>query len=154
MSEKSINSNENNEDDSSKKYKIWDDYEKQGELGVGAFGKVYKAKDKKTGRLVAIKELDKARFRDSEKYLNEPKIMKELVSENIVGLIDTLDTEEQYYIIMELCLINLDDFIKMRQSGLSDEEVKEVLIQLNKAFSLMHKKDIIHRDLKLSNILI
>jgi serine/threonine protein kinase len=142
------------EEESQKQNKIWENYEECSTLGLGAFGKVYKAKDKKTNRYVAIKELDKARFRDSEKYLNEPKIMKELVSENIVGLIDTLDTEEQYYIIMELCLINLDDFIKMRQSGLSDEEVKEVLIQLNKAFSLMHKKDIIHRDLKLSNILI
>ena len=128
------------EEESQKQNKIWENYEECNTLGLGAFGKVYKAKDKKTNRYVAIKELDKARFRDSEKYLNEPKIMKELVSENIVGLIDTLDTEEQYYIIMELCLINLDDFIKMRQSGLSDEEVKEVLIQLNKAFSLMHKK--------------
>ena len=154
MSEKSINSNENNEDDSSKKYKIWDDYEEQGTLGVGAFGKVYKAKDKKTGRLVAIKELDKARFRDPEKYLNEPKIMKILKCENIVNLVGIVDTEEQYYIIMELCLINLDEFFKIRGTGFSDMEIKEILIQLNKAFLIMHKKDIIHRDLKLSNILL
>ena len=52
---------------------------------------------------------------------------------------------------MELCLINLEEYMKIRDKGLSIEELREFLIELNKT---LKSKDIIYRDLKLTNILI
>ena len=52
---------------------------------------------------------------------------------------------------MELCLINLEEYMKIRDKGLSIQELKEFLIELNKT---LKSKEIIYRDLKLTNILI
>ena len=133
---------------------IWKEYEEIGTIGMGAFGKVFKAKDRKTGEYLAIKELDKARFRDSDRYLREAEVMKILNCESIVRLIKTFETEENYYLIMELCLINLDEYLKLRNSGLSVDEVRILLTELNIAIKQFLDKDIVHRDLKLSNILL
>ncbi len=55
---------------------------------------------------------------------------------------------------MDLCLCNLEEYIKMRKDNLSIEEIREILIQLNESLKLMIKEDIIYRDLKPQNILI
>ena len=54
---------------------------------------------------------------------------------------------------MELCL-NLDEYLKIRNEGLSIEELKYILIELNKMFKKMHDNNIYHKNLNLSNILI
>ncbi len=136
------------------KKEIWKEYEEVGTIGMGAFGKVFKVRERSTGKYMAIKELDKARFRDTERYLREAEIMKTLSCESIVRLIKTFETEDNYYLIMELCLINLDEYLKIRESGLSVDEVKLLLKELNIAIKQFLDKDIVHRDLKLSNILL
>ncbi len=75
-------------------------------------------------------------------------------SENSVSLLDSIETEEYYYLILELCFISLEDYIKMRKEPLSIEEIKEVLLELNECLKEMKNKNIIHRDLKPSNILL
>ena len=55
---------------------------------------------------------------------------------------------------MDLCLCNLDEYVKMRKDNLSIEEIREILIQLNESLKLMNNNKIIHRDLKPQNILI
>ena len=55
---------------------------------------------------------------------------------------------------MDLCIINLEDYIKNRENKITINEIKEVLIKLNNVFKIKKKKKIIHRDLKPSNILI
>ena len=55
---------------------------------------------------------------------------------------------------MDLCINNLEDYIKSRENEITINEIKEVLIQLNNVFKIMNNKKIIHRDLKPSNILI
>ena len=65
-----------------------------------------------------------------------------------------IDTKDYFYIIMDLCIINLEDYIKNRENKITINEIKEVLIQLNNLFKIMNEKRIIHRDLKPSNILI
>ena len=57
--------------------------------------------------------------------------MKILDCESIIGLIKTLETEENFYLIMELSLINLDEYLKIRKNGLSFDEVKIILKELN-----------------------
>ena len=119
---------------------VWEKYDKMGTMGTGAYAHVYKAKNKETGKIYAIKE--------------EAGKMKELKSNNTVCFIDLIETEFHFYIIMEFCLLNLEEYMKIRNEALSIDEIRELLIQLNNAFKLLNEKKLIHRDLKLSNILI
>ena len=67
---------------------------------------------------------------------------------------DDYDDNTSYYIVMEKCDGDLDKLIEERKNGFSDMEIKNILLQLNEAFKIMHSKNIIHRDLKPQNILI
>ena len=132
---------------------IWEKYSEEGILGVGRFGKVYKVKDKNTNQLYALKELIKLQT-SKAKYNEEIKTIKMLASENSISIIDEIETKDYYYIIFDLCLFNLEHYIKNSNRKISSEEIKSVLLQLNNVFKEMNKKKIIHRDIKPSNILI
>jgi serine/threonine-protein kinase ULK/ATG1 len=132
---------------------IWDEYYRIELIGSGAFSKVYRAKSKLNNEYVAIKEIKRINISQNS-ILNEIKSMKELKSENSVSLIDSIETNDSYYFVLELCLISVDEYIKKRGSPLSTEEIKEILINLNESFKEMKNKNIIHRDLKPSNILL
>jgi len=134
---------------------IWDKYLKTELIGSGAFADVYKARDNTTGEYVAIKEIKKLKISNSESLiLKEIEIMKKLKSENSVLLIDTIETPESYYIIMELCFMNLEQYLKIRKTPLSIDEIREILIDLNNSLKEMYYQNIVHRDLKPSNILL
>ena len=121
-------------------------------IGSGTFGNIYKAQNKETKYYVAIKEIDKERYDNSTN--EESEIMNKIKTENSVSVIETIDTKEYYYIVMELCDCNLEEYILKREKKLSIKEIREVLTQLNNTFKIMQKENIIHRDLKPSNILI
>ena len=71
--------------------------------------------------------------------------------DNLISIIDIINSKDYYYIVTELCLINLEEYMKIRDKGLSIEELREFLIKLNKT---LKSKEIIYRDLKSTNILI
>ena len=124
-------------------------------IGEGSYANIYKAQNKTTKSYVAIKEIDKRRYNKLTKEIfNETEIMNIIKSENSVNFKDKIDTKDYFYIIMDLCIINLEDYIKSRENEITINEIKEVLIQLNNVFKIMNNKKIIHRDLKPSNILI
>ena len=134
---------------------IWDKYIKTELIGSGAFADVYKAKDTTTGEFVAIKEIKKIKIENSESLiLKEIEIMKKLKSENSVSLIETIETPESYFIIMELCLMNLEQYLKIRKTPLSIDEIREILFDLNNSLKEIYSQNILHRDLKPSNILL
>ena len=132
---------------------IWDKYIKKETIGIGSYGKVYKAQNKETGKYVAIKEIDKEGI-ENQMYLTEIEIMKKLNSENSVRLKETFDSNDFFYIIMDLCACNLADYVKIRETPLSIDEIRQILIQLNNIFKIMINNNIVHTDLKPSNILI
>ena len=107
----------------------------------------------KQKKCVAVKEIDKTRIKDKN-ILNEIEIMKKLKSDNSLLLIDNIETKDSYYLILELCYMSLEEYIKERKDNLSIEEIKEVLLKLNKSLKEMKEKNILHRDLKPSNILL
>ena len=80
--------------------------------------------------------------------------MNIIKSENTVCIKEKIETNDNYYIIMDLCECNLEEYVKRRENPISIKEIKEVLNQLNNVFKIMNDKKIIHRDLKPSNILI
>ena len=131
---------------------VWEKYKKIEIIGYGTYGNIYKCKDKKTKNYVAIKEILKKK--SNGKYLSEIEIMKKIKNENSILFKEKFETEEYIYIVMELCLCNLEEYIKMKENGLSINEIKHILNQLNKTFKIMLKENIIHKDLKPNNILI
>ena len=64
-----------------------------------------------------------------EVLLKQKKKNRKICS--IKELIETFETKDNQYIIMELCLINLEEYIKIKNEGLSIEEIKEILYQIN-----------------------
>jgi len=133
---------------------IWEEYNKIELINSSCFTNIYRAKNKKTNEYVAIKEIKKTSQINADDILKSIEIMVKLKSENSVSLIDSIETKECYYLVLELCYISLDDYIKMRKDALSIEEIREVLLELNEYLKEMNNKNIIHKDLKPSNILL
>ena len=131
---------------------IWEKYDKKELIGTGTYGNIFKAKNKEKGNYVAIKEIPKKK--SNNKLLNEIEIMSKIKNENCISLKETFDTNDFFYIVTELCICNLEEYIKMRDTGLSINEIKHILIQINNTLKLTLKENLIHRDLKPSNILI
>ena len=132
-------------------------------IGEGSYGVVYKASDTyNNNSLVAIKQISKMRI-NSNAYLiealkKELYIMRLVSDENSVKLIEDFETDEKYNLVMELCDSDLDIELKKRKSetkkGFNELEVQAIMNQFNIIFKKMQKEHVIHRDLKLKNIMI
>ena len=141
--------NENENLKGIKRYK----FNKDDIIGRGGFGCVYKAYDLNTKENVAIKEIY---FEDDDKkylILNEIELMENIESLYSIKVKDKFIDGKYYYIIMELCDDNLENFVK-KKGKLNVELIQKILIQLNDALRIMKNKNISHRDIKPENILI
>ena len=118
---------------------IWDKYKKIEIIGLGAFGDVYRGKINK--EYVAIKEIKKLKTNE-KKFVEETEIMKIIESDNSVKLIERVETEDSFYIISELCDLSLEEYLNKRKESLSIEEIKELLIDLNKGLKVMYENKI------------
>ena len=131
-------------------------------LGKGTFGEVYLTKKENSNNLFATKRLDK-QLVDSQKYQkyfnNEISILNQLKHENIIKLYDIRHTENHYYMIMEYCnggslLQCLKRYKELYHRPFTEEIVQYLMYQIVSAVKYIHSKRIIHRDLKLDNILV
>ena len=82
---------------------IWEKFKKIEILGKGQFGNVYKIKY--NNEYFAIKEINKI-----DKFLIDTQVMKKMECENLVKVIESVKTEDSFYIISELCFSNLEEF--------------------------------------------
>ena len=128
-------------------------YEILEEIGQGSFASVYKALNKKTNDFVAIKKIFK-REKYDDIFKREIEIMQKINDQHSLKFIEFFEDEKNYYLILELCDTDLNAFLNFRRKGLEINDIKNVLNQLNSAFKLMLNKKIVHRDLKLQNILV
>ena len=128
-------------------------------IGSGSFGEVFLGHLRSTGEKIAVKRVKKAKLKKYGEYLikafhKEIESMKLCGCENSVRLINMIETENNYNIVMELCDSDLLVHLNKSPSPFSVDEIRDIFSQLNNTFKIMQKHNIIHRDLKLGNILI
>ena len=126
-------------------------------LGKGAFGKVNLALHIASGKLVAIKSFNKKKLlseHSKQKIKTEIDILKKLKNSNFFTKIyDTFQTETHILIVMEFICADLLGFIRKREK-LSEKISKIIFIQIIQGLKYMHKFNIVHRDIKLDNLLL
>ncbi|XP_038564678.1 serine/threonine-protein kinase 10 [Micropterus salmoides] len=126
-----------------------------GELGDGAFGKVYKARNKETGALAAAKQIETKSEDELEDYIVEIDILAKCDHRYIVKLLDAFYHENKLWIMIEFCPGGAVDATMLElDRGLTEPQIKVVCRQMLEALVYLHSMKIIHRDLKAGNILL
>ena len=102
-----------------------------------------------------IDEIEEEDFNEEiNKFNRELSIMKQCYCENSVEIYDYFDTKDYFIIVMELCDSTLFKELAKTKKGFSPKEIREILLQLNNVFRIMNENNIVHRDIKLHNILV
>lgn len=132
-------------------------YEIMGRIGAGGMADVYKARDHKLNRYVAVKVL-KREFREDEnfvkKFQTEAQAAAGLMHPNIVNVYDVGEDRGLYYFVMELVEgITLKDYIQ-KKGRLTVKEVISISLQVCAGIEAAHNHQIVHRDIKPQNIII
>ncbi|XP_028272889.1 serine/threonine-protein kinase 10-like [Parambassis ranga] len=126
-----------------------------GELGDGAFGKVFKAQNKLTGILAAAKVIDTKTEDELEDYMVEIDILASCDHQNIVKLLDAFYFESKLWILIEFCAGGAVDAVMLElERPLTEPQIRVVCQQTLQALIYLHENKIIHRDLKAGNILL
>ena len=124
-------------------------------LGEGSFGKVYKAKQIATGKLVAVKQIDKTsmdRF-EMQLQITEIELLKVIGSHPyIIKLVDVMEDDKNFFIVLEY-LDGRDLFEFMNRNFMNEAKAKKILYSILRAVKYLHNFGIVHRDIKLENIM-
>ena len=136
---------------------VGDRYEILDKVGSGGMAEVFKGKDHKLNRFVAVKVL-KEEYRENEsfvkKFKEEAQAAAGLAHPNIVNVYDVGDENGIYYIVMELVEgITLKNYIE-RKGQLTIKEATSIAIQVSAGLEVAHNNHIVHRDIKPQNIII
>ncbi|OUM67496.1 hypothetical protein PIROE2DRAFT_26470, partial [Piromyces sp. E2] len=135
-------------------------------IGRGAFGKIFKAKRKSDGSIVAIKktELDKnyEHLVISNSTLREISLLASLKHRNVIKMLDFIlpnENDVQFkndvFVVMEYGQTDLEKLItNYYKNGLPETLIKDFLYQLLNGLTYCHDKGIVHRDLKPQNIIL
>ena len=136
---------------------IGDRYEIQNKIGSGGMSVVFKGRDQKLNRFVAVKVL-KAEYREDKnfvrKFKEEAQAAACLAHPNIVNVYDVGEEVGDHYIVMELVEgITLKNYIE-RKGKLTIKEATSIAIQVSMGLEVAHNNEIVHRDIKPQNIMI
>jgi len=126
-------------------------------IGKGAFGKVTLGIHKLTGKYVAIKSIERNYMKDEfsrKKVVQEVYILKKIRHANVIRLLEVFETQQQFFMVMEYASGgDLLRYIKKRRK-LSEDEARRFFRQIVFGLGHIHSRGVLHRDIKLDNILL
>ena len=123
-------------------------------LGEGGMGEVYKARDTKLDRFVALKFLPShltTNEEDKKRFIREAKAASTINHPNVCTIHSIEEYNNQLFIVMEFVE---GKTLKDKKVGLSEKQKLEIGIQAAEGFAAAHEKGIVHRDIKPENIMI
>lgn len=133
-------------------------FEKLNLLGEGTYGSVYRALDKSTGELVALKKIRPVKEKSGFPLtsIREVQLLQQVHHPHIIRLREMAVGRkvENIFLVFDYCSHDLATLIDRMTRPFSESEVKRIMLQLLSATEYLHRNFIIHRDLKLSNLLI
>lgn len=136
------------------------DYEVLKEIGSGSYSRVYEVKCKKTKAHFAMKKIDLGKLSNKEKEYNktEVQILKEITHPNIIKLEKSFEEANTLYIIMELAkggdLQSKINAMKKNNEKFKVSTIWKYAFQIISGLNILHSNNIVHRDVKASNIFI
>ncbi|KAM7002276.1 cyclin-dependent kinase 10 [Tautogolabrus adspersus] len=133
------------------------EFEKFNRIGEGTYGIVYRARDTKSDEIVALKKvrMDKEKDGIPISSLREINLLLRLRHPNIVELKEVVvgSQLQSLFLVMSYCEQDLASLLENMQTPFSEAQVKCIVLQLLRGLEYLHHNFIIHRDLKVSNLL-
>ncbi|MED6246050.1 Cyclin-dependent kinase 10 [Ataeniobius toweri] len=133
------------------------EFEKLNRIGEGTYGIVYRARDTKSDEIVALKKVRMDNEKDGIPIssLREITLLLRLRHPNIVELKEVVVGShlESLFLVMSYCEQDLASLLENMQTPFSEAQVKCIVLQLLRGLEYLHHSFIIHRDLKVSNLL-
>ncbi|OHT08166.1 AGC family protein kinase [Tritrichomonas foetus] len=125
------------------------------QIGEGSFGRVYKGRRKYTGKLVAVKMINKLgqSKEDLISFRREIDLLQKVSHPNVMRMLSVFETDTDFCVVSELARGDLFQVIDDNQT-LPENVLKNVAAQLVSSLAHLHELHIIHRDMKPQNILI
>ncbi|KAJ2800412.1 hypothetical protein H4R20_004074 [Coemansia guatemalensis] len=139
-----------------------DSYKKLNRIGEGTYGIVYRARERKTKKTVALKRMRvDSNANNTVKSLplasfREITLLKRLRHPNIVNILDIVvgNRLENIFMVMEFCECDLGTLLDNMKTPFSQAEIKSIMEQLFCGLKYCHANHVVHRDLKLPNMLL
>ena len=126
-------------------------------LGQGSFAKVRLAKHKLSAEQVAVKTYEKSKLRDQKhlkRVLQEVKLMEKFDHPKVIRLFEAFESPKRVHIVMEYVKgTNLCAYVKEKKR-LQEPEARRIFAELCDAMIYIHDLGIVHRDIKLENVLL
>ena len=130
-------------------------YEVLGVVGEGAYGIVYKCRNKETDKFVAIKKFKEIEDKLVQKTMKrELKMLQMLKHDNVVDFQEAFIYKENLFLVFEYVEKNLLEVLEKYPDGLNPKLIRSFVFQMCKAVHYLHTKNIIHRDVKPENLLV
>lgn len=137
---------------------IINDYVIKKKIGIGGFGIVFQAINMQTQQKVALKFIPKNNFldvTDVHRVFIEIQTLRGLINDNIIKMYDVNHFQNHVCLIMEYAINgDLKNYILKKNGFLEENEARTFFVQIVKGVYYCHSKHIVHRDLKLENILL
>lgn len=132
-----------------------ENYKRLEKIGEGTYGVVYKAEDRTTGKMIALKKI---RLETEDEgvpstAIREISLLKETDHPNVVRLLDVVHRDAKLYLVFEFLDLDLKRYMDHVKAGIADQ-VKSFTYQLLEGIAYCHSHRIIHRDLKPQNLLV
>ena len=133
------------------------DFEKLNRIGEATYGVVYRAKETKSNCIVALKKVRMEKEKEGLPIsgLREINLLLNIDHRNIVQLQEVVvgNSLQSIFLVMEYCHHDLASLLDNMKVPFSEAQIKCLMLQLLEGVDFLHKRFIVHRDLKVSNLL-